>query len=463
MKQVKIFFIYTFKLIEKNTKPLIVIGLILLLALFVVIKFQKNITFKPTVSEGVVGTFTEKDLPTVVTNIITKKLVELDKTGQPIPSVAKDWQVSNEGKTYTVNLNNNLTWGDGTKLRAPDIDLPIPGVQIKPIDDDTLEFQLTDIYSPFPTLLNKPLFKKGVEGKYVGLGPYKIERIKKDPLNQVFVTSIYLKSDQSDLPNIKVNFYENEKTAKNALRLGDVQSLLGVNDISDLQTEQTLGFLSRINYHQLVSIFYNTKDPILSDENFRLALSFAAPSVLKESEAITSIPPTSWAFSGEVKDYLENPTQHQSYIKKVKNGRDKPITLTVTTSLKNVGERVVETWNKLGIKSVLRIESGVPQNFQALLITQNIPSDPDQYSLWHSTQTGTNISNFSNPRVDKDLEDGRKELDLEKRKQKYKDFQKTLLDDAPATFLYFPKYNIVYMKKIEPELKKVLDLQLSNI
>ena len=100
------------------------------------------------------------------------------------------------------------------------------------------------------------------------------------------------------------------------------------------------------------------------------------------------------------------------------------------------------------------------QNFQALLITQKIPSDPDQYSLWHSTQSETNISKFSSPRVDKDLEDGRKISDLETRKQKYQDFQKVLLDHAPATFLYFPKYKVIYLKKIEIDLMKILDLQI---
>ena len=119
-------------------------------------------------------------------------------------------------------------------------------------------------------------------------------------------------------------------------------------------------------------------------------------------------------------------------------------------------------WQELGLNAKLRVESGIPQNFQALLITQIIPQDPDQYQLWHSTQTLTNLSKYSSPRADKDLEDGRKTASEEERKEKYMDFQKVLMEDAPATFLYYPKYNIIYLKKIEGLLSKILPIQLPD-
>ena len=83
---------------------------------------------------------------------------------------------------------------------------------------------------------------------------------------------------------------------------------------------------------------------------------------------------------------------------------------------------------------------------------------PDQYYLWHATQTKTNLTKYDSKRVDKDLEDGRKTVKEEDRKVKYFDFQKTILEDAPAAFLYFPKYNILYLKKSEPLLNKILTL-----
>ena len=134
------------------------------------------------------------------------------------------------------------------------------------------------------------------------------------------------------------------------------------------------------------------------------------------------------------------------------------IILTSTPNLEDVGKEIILAWRSLGFDAKLRVESGVPQNFQTLLITQSIPVDPDQYFLWHATATKTNIAKVDVKRIDKDLEDGRKIINEDDRKIKYFDFQKALLEEAPAIFLYFPKYNIVYLKKSENLLNKVLSL-----
>jgi len=73
-----------------------------------------------------------------------------------------------------------------------------------------------------------------------------------------------------------------------------------------------------------------------------------------------------------------------------------------------------------------------------LLSAQDIPIDPDQYIFWHSTQANTNITGLVNAKIDKLLEDGRMEQDQEKRKKIYIDFQKRLVDELPALFLYYP-------------------------
>lgn len=415
------------------------------------------------VSEGIVGTHEERDLPDVVLNLISKPLIKVDKTGSPSAELAENWESNKEANLYKVKLKPGLTWSDGSPVKAAEIYISIPDVEIKALDDSTLEFKLVDTFSPFPTLLTRPILRKantpnGFE--LVGVGPYKIESLKKDG---PFVKKLDFKSDNKDQPEVMLTFYPNEKIAKTAFKLGEVQALLGLTEPGDLNFNNTTS-KSFTNFHQLVTIFLNTEDANLSDENFRLGLAFAAPEIANTEIAQTSLSPASWAFNPNVKDFLNNREKAKEYLKKVQKGKDETITLTATSSLADVGEKVVQSWNELGLKAVLRAESGIPQNFQALLITQNIPADPDQYSLWHSTQKGTtNISRLASPRIDKDLEDGRKITDFATRKQKYRDFQRVLLDQAPAIFLYFPKYEVVYMKKIEQPLEKVLQIQLSNL
>ncbi|MBI2595654.1 ABC transporter substrate-binding protein [Candidatus Daviesbacteria bacterium] len=441
-----------FWLFLKRKKTTFLIFLFLITVLSVGIFTLKDDIVRSSITEGIVGTYTEKDLPVIVTSLLSQSLFVSGKNGFTKPNLASSLQTNNDATVFTVTLKNNLHWVDGTDLTTQDIEFSIPDVEVKTRDNKTIEFKLADSFSPFPTLLTKPIFKKNTN---IGLGPYRIESIQKD---KIFIKKIMLKPVGKDMPDIVIRFYPNERIAKEALRLGEVHVLLGVQELEDLQKEKTLNMISKPNYQQLVTIFYNTKDPVLSDENLRTALSFQAPSIKGEAEAKSPIPPFSFAFRDDVRDYLDNYEQARLSFTKVRK-TDK-IVLTSTNSLKGVGEQVIAAWKKLGVDAVLRVESGVPQNFQALLIAQNIPLDPDQYSLWHSTQALTNISKFSSPRVDKDLEDGRKIIDPEVRKQKYQDFQKVLLDHPPATFLYFPKYNIVYRKKVEGMLTKIIKLQL---
>lgn len=409
---------------------------------------------KVTLEEGIVGTYTEDNLPPIVTKLLSQGLLNVDPSGRIEPALVSSWESNPEATIYTLKLRDNAFWVDGTPVEASDIDVSIGGAELSVLDEKTLQFKVVDSYSPFLSLLDRPVFKKGSK---VGTGPFKIVRTKK---SQIFVSRVFLESADKELPNLVIRFFDSEEAAKASFKLGEVDSLISINDIDEFKNQKTVKEWSKTNYQQLVTIFYNTRDPVLSDENIRLALSFAAPSIPGETEAKTSIPPISWAFNPLVKDYLDNKDQFDAYLKKVQQGKDSTITLTATTFLKDVGKQVVEAWKERGLKAELKIESGIPQNFQALLITQNIPEDPDQYSLWHSTQIQTNVSKYESKRVDKDLEDGRKVSDMEVRKARYQDFQKILLDESPATFLYFPKFQAIYREKAEAAFKKVILLQI---
>ncbi len=445
---------YIFALIKRK-KNLLLACLILIGLVIGGGFFLSKELFKRTLTEGFIGTYQEKDLPETVTYLLSNSLVKLDKSGMPQKELVENWVVNESATEYIFTLKPDLKWSDETAVKSSDIELAIPDVEISYPDDRQIKFKIADSFSPFPTLLTKPIFKKGT---LIGVGPYMISQLKKDGL---FIKRLSLTSKDPSLPQLVIKFYPSEKIAKTAMKLGEVESLFGINETSNQDENPNLKLWSTTNYEQLVTIFYNAKDPVLSEENFRLALSYNAPLIAGEEEAITSLPPSSWAFNKDVKDFLDKPEQGKASLQRVKNGKDSTITLTVTSSLIDIGNQVVEAWKKNGINAVVSEESGVPQNFQALLITQNIPADPDQYALWHSTQLGgSNIAQYASPRIDKDLEDGRKLTDLETRKAKYHDFQKTLLDHSPATFLYFPKYNVEYMEKSESKLMQVLKLQL---
>jgi peptide/nickel transport system substrate-binding protein len=73
-----------------------------------------------------------------------------------------------------------------------------------------------------------------------------------------------------------------------------------------------------------------------------------------------------------------------------------------------------------------------------MLAYLTVPQDPDQYYYWHSTQSLSSIIGYKNLKVDKLLEEGRSTYKIADRKTAYIDMQKTLSDDPPAVFLFYP-------------------------
>lgn len=83
------------------------------------------------------------------------------------------------------------------------------------------------------------------------------------------------------------------------------------------------------------------------------------------------------------------------------------------------------------------------RNYEALFFGQVINHESDLFSFWHSSQKkdpGLNIAMYSNPKVDKILEDAQKTINVETRTDKYEDFVSEFNKDIPALLIYSPKY-----------------------
>ena len=463
-KSLKLTFLIFWEYNKRNWQLTSFFIILVLILAFIQFRFNFLLINPLTVSQGLVGTYQEHDLPLEVTKLISEGLTKIDNQGRVIPNLVSGWEVNNDATIFKFKIKDNLFWSDGTKVLSSDLEIPIPNTEISFSDENIIEFKLKESYSPFPSLLTRPILKKGT---LIGIGPFKITKIEK---SRIFITKVKLEPKDHNLPNVVIRFYPSENIAQTGFALGEVQSLLGITSQDNINYSNLIKLQEKVDYTKIVTIFYNMDDPLLAKDNrsLRQALSFSAPIIEGEIEASSPIPPFSWAINTDLKNYLNNPGEAKNALEKAKTTSskdllEKELVLTTTPQLASVGKKIIAAWQDLGIKTVLRVESGIPQNFQALLITQSIPVDPDQYFLWHSTQSATNLTNYSFARVDKDLEDGRKALREEDRKVKYADFQRVLLEDSPATFLYFPKYNVLYLKKVEENLNKILPIQLSHL
>jgi len=77
-------------------------------------------------------------------------------------------------------------------------------------------------------------------------------------------------------------------------------------------------------------------------------------------------------------------------------------------------------------------------DFDAVVLGWSLGLDPDQFSIWHSSQNQPGQFNFigyNNPQIDQLLEQGRLEMDIDKRTKIYHEFAKVLLEDSPIIYL----------------------------
>jgi len=92
------------------------------------------------------------------------------------------------------------------------------------------------------------------------------------------------------------------------------------------------------------------------------------------------------------------------------------------------------------------------RKFDAVLLGWAMPvSEPDAYQVWHSSQSANNGSNhigYKNARVDRILEQYRREFDEQKRIDLYREFQQILSDEQPYTFLFVGKSVVAVQRRI---------------
>ncbi len=410
-----------------------VIGIALVVLLRNVLPLMPQL--KPKIKVGLVGQYTLNTLPLEVTQTLGRGLFQLTPEGQIEPDLAQNWQVDDKETQYLVYLNPDLFWNDNTPLLSSDITFDLPDVTVSYPDEKTLKFQLTQPYSPFLSLLTRPVFKN----KTLGAGDYSIKSI--DWQGQ-FLKHLRLGGADRELD---YKFYLSHQAAWLGFKLGEVDRLdnLIVNPL-DEQWQKKVNLESRLNKQAYLGILFNASDAKLSNKSLRQALAYSVKvkSPDEASRALSPISPDSWAYNRSVKPYNFNAQQAQDLFAKFEEESSPSgqleLTLGTSASFLSLAETIAQDWQEtLKIKVNVKTVNSLEPDWQAILVAQEIPLDPDQHALWHSTQK-TNITHYSDLKVDKLLEDGRQISDQAKRQEIYQDFQRFIVEDSPAIFLSHP-------------------------
>jgi peptide/nickel transport system substrate-binding protein len=218
-------------------------------------------------------------------------------------------------------------------------------------------------------------------------------------------------------------------------------------------------------------IGYNQKHAVFQDKKVRQALTYAinreeiVQYVLYGLGAVASgpFPNHLWYSNPNVKPFPYDPQKARQLLAeagwKDTNGdgildrEGKPFRFTLITNSGNetrrdVGVLVQRQLRELGIDVTFELyEWSVflsnfinVKHFDACILGWSLSVDPDAYEIWHSSQIekGFNFISYRNPEIDRLWEEGRKEYDIERRKQIYWRIHELMAEDQPYTFLYVP-------------------------
>lgn len=329
-------------------------------------------------------------------------------------------------------------------------------------------------------------FNKGYSRSPMGSGPYKFQTWKTGQEVELVRDPKYWgigkpEVDQAYLDRHKYRVINNIDAALTSLKSGALDSM-NLQPLQHMQQTGTDRFKKDFDKHEYFSPNYtylgwNNEHPIFRDKRVRKAMTYLAnrkqmvKTILFNLGQVIDGPiyfhrpeydKTLASIPYDPKKALEllseagwKDTDGDGVLDKTIDGKKIPFRFEIkfnsgNATRKSVALTMQDELKKHGIAVTVReldwtvfLSDVKERKFDAMILGwQMSVTEPDAYQVWHSSQAankGSNHIGYKNSRVDKILEDYRREFDAKKRVELYREFQKILHDEQPYTFLFTPK------------------------
>ncbi|MGD0577101.1 MAG: ABC transporter substrate-binding protein, partial [Candidatus Staskawiczbacteria bacterium] len=314
---------------------LIFVALALASAIYLAVDLYINNT-KPapgyggTYTEGVVGQprfinpiYGEtNDVDRTLIDLVYSGLMTYNKDGKIVTDLAKSYQVSDDGKTYTFQLKDNLFWQDGLPLTADDVIYTIKTIQdsdyksplranwldvdVEKISDKSLTFSLNAPYNSFlenctlkiipahiwKNILPENFALSGYNLQPIGSGPYILSPSSLNQSGTGVIKSLGLIANSKYynkppyISNIYFQFFSNKDDLIKAANQKTIDgfSITSLDDNESLAEKQiNQGWSSNEKFDvysftmpRYFAVFFNTgNSKILSDSQITQALNYS--------------------------------------------------------------------------------------------------------------------------------------------------------------------------------------------
>lgn len=412
-------------------------------------------------------------------------LVALDENNQVVPMLATDWEVSEDGLSYTFHLRDGVKFHNGDELDAEDVKLSVDrfieetwmqfaSFAVKDceiIDDSTVVINLKYAYGNF---LNMLWYCEIIDADYynsvdeqefarnpVGTGAYKFVEWTAGQHVTLEANEDYWNGAPS-INKLTFNFISDTNTALVALETGEADMAFGTSlsavtfkkaqENASLATDSTVGN----------SFYYINFNSNRITKEVRQALSYAV-----DRDALNIMITEGTGFVGDMalvegqEGYTTDITTYEYNPEKAKEllaaAGAEDLTLTFyygeSTDNTKLGETLQSQLANVGVTLELEpvesgtwwatFEDGGYDISRGGYPMEQANTDSAYYDMFHSTGT-FNVSRINNPEIDSLLDEARTELDSAKRNEIYIQVNQMLADEAYFVPLYFQASMVVY-------------------
>ena len=410
------------------------------------------------------------------------------------PDLALRWDIP-DPTTYIFHLRDDAVFHNGRKVTARDVVYTFrtlldgsvtttkrgtfrPVASVEAPDERTVIFKLKEPFAPFLWNLTRGgvgIVPEGsppnVAQNPIGSGEFKFVRYIPDGEVVLARNDAYY-GDKPRISTVVFKIVPESVVRALELRKGSVDIALNVlppdtvevlKDDSDLEVMDAPG----TNYQYIA---FNLKDPAFRDLRVRKAIAHAIDRdkiiryLLRDQArpATGVIPPGNWAYTGDVMTYRYDPELSRSLLRET---GQTGLSFTFRTST-DEATRLLATVFQQQLKEVgiqMNIQSNEPATFSADIEKGNFQAysrrwiggnnDPDIFNLiFHSAMNppdGANRGFYGNPEVDRLIEIGRLETDMDKRRAAYQRIQQIVAEELPYVSLFYVNNVAVIRKRVK--------------
>lgn len=418
----------------------------------------------------------------LATDLIFNPLVRTEPDLSLKPELATEWKTSSDGKTWTFTLRDDVTFHDGSKMTAEDVAFTFNSIldpkfvskrrdyftvidKVEAVNPTTVRFILKAPYGDFLNnislmgIVPKAYVEKVGDDKFnqapIGTGPFQLVDWVKQTRIVFKKNPNYFKKGLPYLDQVIMRPITEDSVRISALEAGEIdlfQRNVPPEMIDRLKADKRFVFekAPQVYYHFLA--LNNAVKP-LDNKKVRQAIAYAIDRKTIVNDILKlgtpgkgPINPASPYFDPSLPYYEYNPAKAKQLLADAgyPNGFDITLSTFTYPDYKKVGEMVQNYLSEVGIRAKLDVTDwGVfLQKFYAPRKEYQIGNsavgavgpDAAMYGLFHSKGT-TNNMNYSNPDVDRLLEQGRSTQDEAQRKKIYSDALRLILDDSPMIFI----------------------------